>query len=316
VLGFIVRRVLASIPLLLAASLVLFLLLHVAPGDPETALTGGRPLSQEARQALRERYHLDDSLPSQFGAWVRNVATGDLGESVAERDSVINVIRPRIVPTLQLAAYAFLLILIFGLGLGILAAVRRGRLPDVVASGITLAGSATSPYVSGILLITVFAAVLGLFPVFGLGDGGLDRLYHLTLPAIALAISLTALVARTCRAALATALDQEFVAVARSRGFNELRVVGRHALRNALAPVLTISGLTFGWLISGAVLVEYTFGLGGLGSLLISAVHSRDYAVVQGVALLFAVTFIAINLVIDVLYAIVDPRVRLGERQT
>jgi peptide/nickel transport system permease protein len=179
---------------------------------------------------------------------------------------------------------------------------------------VTLFGSSVSTYVSGILLITIFSVALGWFPVFGLGDGGLDRIYHLTLPAIALAIALSAFVARVTRAGLGTALDQEFVETARSRGFSEKRVVGKHALRSALVPVVTIGGLVFGFLISGAVLVEYTFGLNGLGALLIQAVRTKDFPVVMAVTLLFTVTFILINLVVDVLYAVVDPRVRLQGR--
>ena len=169
---------------------------------------------------------------------------------------------------------------------------------------------------SGILLIAVFAVALGWFPVFGLGEGGLDRLYHLTLPAIALAIALSALVARVTRASLGGALQQEFVETARSRGFSERRVIGKHALRSALIPVVTITGLVFGFLIAGAVLVEFTFGLNGLGALLIQAVRTRDFPVVQAVTLVFTVAFIVINLLVDLLYALVDPRVRLQGKAT
>ena len=164
---------------------------------------------------------------------------------------------------------------------------------------------------SGILLIAVFSVALGWFPVFGLGTSGLDRIYHLTLPAIALAIALAALVARTARASVGVAMEQEFVETARSRGFTERRVIGKHALRNGLIPVITISGLVFGFLISGAVLVEYTFGLNGLGALLIQAVRTKDFAVVQAITLLLTATFILINLAVDLLYVAIDPRVRL-----
>ena len=177
-------------------------------------------------------------------------------------------------------------------------------------------GASISTYVSGILLIAIFSVALGWFPVFGLGEEGLDRIYHLTLPAIALAIALSALVARVTRASLGSALEQEFVETARSRGFSERRVIGKHALRSALIPVVTITGLVFGFLIAGAVLVEYTFGLNGLGALLIQAVRTRDFPVVQGVTLVFIVAFVVINLLVDLLYAAVDPRVRLQGRAT
>jgi peptide/nickel transport system permease protein len=224
------------------------------------------------------------------------------------------VVSGRIIPTLQLAAYATLLIFLVGLVLGIVAALRRDRLADTVISVSTLVFSSISAYVAAILLIVFFAVELGWFPVFGLGGGFLDRLYHLTLPAIALALGLTALVARVTRTSMGRALEQEFVETARSRGLPERTVVLKHALRNAFIPVLTISGLIAGYLISGAVLVEFTFGLAGLGSLLVEAVQAKDFAVVQAVVLIFTAAFVLINLAVDLLYAVVDPRVRLQQR--
>lgn len=311
-LVYVIRRLLGVIPLLLVTSFIVFSFLHLAPGSPEQILLGGHNVDQETLQAIRDQYRLDDPFLVQYWTWLKHALTGDLGESIIFHDSVANVVAPRIAPTVELAVYALVLIAGFGLSLGIFSGIRRGSRSDTIVSGLTLVGSSISTYVSGILLIAVFAVALGWFPVFGLGEPVLDRLYHLTLPAIALALALTALVSRTTRASLSRTLHQEFVETARSRGFAERRVIGKHALRNALIPVLTITGLVFGFLISGAVLVEYTFGLNGLGALLIQAVRTKDFAVVQAITLLFTFTFILINLCVDLLYAVVDPRVRLG----
>lgn len=311
---YIAKRLLGAIPLLIATSFIVFSFLHIAPGSPEQVLLAGKNVNLETLQAIRDRYRLDDPFLVQYWTWLQNAVTGDLGESIIFRDTVANVVGPRVLPTVELALYALILIVLFGLPLGIVAGIKRDSLLDNAVSGITLVGSAISTYVSGILMIVIFSVALGWFPVFGLGEGGFDRIYHLTLPAIALAIALGALVARCTRAALAKTLEQEFVETARSRGFSERRVVGKHALRSALIPVITITGLVFGFRIAGAVLVEYTFGLNGLGALLIQAVRTKDFPVVQAITLLFTAAFILINLGVDILYALVDPRVRLQGR--
>jgi peptide/nickel transport system permease protein len=306
-----VRRLLGAIPLLVVTSFIVFSFLHIAPGSPEKVLLAGKNVDAETLQAIRDKYRLDDPFLVQYGHWLGNVVRGDLGDSIIFNDTVANVVGPRVVPTVELAAYALLLIVLFGVPLGIVAGIKRNTLVDTTVSSVVLVGSAISTYVSGILLIAVFSVALDLFPVFGLGEGLSGRLYHLTLPAVSLAVALSCLVTRTTRASLGKALDFEFVETARSRGFSERRVVGKHAMRSALIPVLTVTGLVFGFLIAGAVLVEYTFGLNGLGALLIQAVRTKDFAVVQAITLVFTAAFIVINLAVDLLYAAVDPRVRL-----
>jgi peptide/nickel transport system permease protein len=311
---FVARRVLVAIPLLIVMSFLVFSFIHLAPGKPETLLTGGRPVDAQTLAALRARYHFDQPFLVQYWDWLTAAVRGDFGESFAAKDSVSSVVGGRVVPTLELAGLATLIVLVTGVPLGILAAVRRDRFLDDVISFGALVLSSTAGYVSGIVLIIVFATTLGWFPVFGLGSGFGDRLYHLTLPALALAGALTALVLRVTRASMGGVLRSEHIETARSRGFGEWRVVGKHGLRNALVPVLTVGGLAAGYLISGAVLVEYTFGLNGLGSLLVSAVQEKDFPVVQAVTLLFTASFIAINIVVDLLYGLVDPRIRVGAR--
>lgn len=311
---FALRRLATAVPLLLATSFIVFSFVHLAPGNPVAVLVGGRSVDEQTVEAIKRHYHLNESFLAQYWHWLGGVVSGNFGQSIVFNDSVSSVVSGRIVPTLELAAFAFVIVVLLGLLIGIVTAVKRDTPVDTAVSIVTLAGSSMSAYVSAILLVVVFSVTLGWFPVFGLGDGFGDRLYHLTLPAIALALSLTALVARVTRASMGEALEQEYVETARSRGFSEARVVLRHALRNAFIPVLTISGLVAGYLISGAVLVEYTFGLNGLGSLLVKSVQDKDFAVVQSIALIFTVAFLVINLAVDLLYGVVDPRVRLRRR--
>jgi peptide/nickel transport system permease protein len=310
---YVAWRLVGSIPLLLITSFIVFSFIYIAPGSPEAVLLGGKNVDAETLQSIRDRYRLDDPFLAQYWHWLTNAASGDLGQSIAFNNDVSSVISGRIVPTLQLAVYATVLVFVIGLGLGIVSAIKRDTAIDTAVSVVTLVSSSISAYVSAILLIVIFPVTLGVFPVFGLGSGFTDRLYHLTLPAIALAVALSALLARVTRASMSQSLEQEFVETARSRGFSERRVIGKHALRSAFVPILTITGLIAGYLISGAVLVEYTFGLNGLGALLISSVVAKDFAVVQAITLVFTAAFILINLVVDLLYAVVDPRVRLQQ---
>jgi peptide/nickel transport system permease protein len=310
-LVYIGRRAASMFVVLFAASIVVFLFLHLAPGDPAQILLAGRPTTEEALAAVRAKYALDQPLPVQYISWIGNVLQGDLGESIKGRDEVIDVLRPRLTTTLALTAYAALLMLVIGIPLGIVSAVRRSGVVDVTASLGALIAASIPPYVSGVVLIAIFAVALGWFPALGSGSGGTDTFYHLTLPAIALALSAIAMVSRVTRISMIDALATEYVETARIRGFSSRRVILKHAFRSALIPVVTVSGVVVGYLLSGAILVEYTFGLNGIGSLLVSSVQGLDYAVVQAIALIITAEFLLISLVVDILYAVIDPRVRL-----
>jgi peptide/nickel transport system permease protein len=316
VLELAIKRILLIPVLLLLASFVIFSMVYLAPGSPEATLLGGRQASPKAYEHVREEYNLDESFIVQYTSWLGRFVTGDLGDSIALQDTAANVIKPRILPTLELTALASLLIVITGVALGMIAALRAGGPVDMGISLGVLVAAAVSPAILGLLLISVFAVDLGWFPALGLGDGGaLDRLHHLFLPAVALAASAVALVGRTTRVSMIRTLGQEFIETARSRGLSRRSVVIKHAFRHALIPVVTISGLIAGYLLSGAVIVEYAFGLNGLGSLLVDSVQAKDFAVVQAIALILVFAFLVINLVVDLLYAWIDPRVRLeGER--
>jgi peptide/nickel transport system permease protein len=313
---FLLGRILGSAALLVVVSFVLYSFLYLAPGDPIAVLTGGHPVLPAQIAALRAHYHLDRPFLVQFAYWFEDVLHGDFGPSIASQAPVSDVIRPKILPTFELAAYAWVLVLLFGVGGGIVAAVRRGKPTDVAISGFMLIGSSLAQYVSAIVLIVVFASHLHWFPVFGLGSGFVGRIDHLTLPAIALALSLCAFVGRITRAGMVDALELEYVETARSRGLGRVSIILRHALRSALVPIVTVSGLAIGYLITGAVIIEFTFGLNGLGAELISAIQDKDYAVVQAIALIFTVVFVLANLIADVLYVVIDPRVRIGRQGT
>lgn len=310
---YLARRAAAAAGLLLVTSFVLFLLEHLAPGNAESVLLGGRPSTPALIASIRHQYHLDASLPEQYWIWLSGVLQFNLGDSITYKTPVSSVVGSRVMPTLELAVYAATITVVVGVALGAAAALRQGRLADSAISGVVLVLASISSYVSGVVLLVVFGVKLGWFPIIGTGTGGTDRLLHLTLPAFALALSLIALIARTTRASVVRVLAMEFVETVRARGFTDRRVLLKHVLRSALIPILTVAGLAVGYLISGAVLVEYTFGLNGLGSLLVQAVEAKDYSVVQAVTLLFTAVFIGLNLVVDLLYGVVDPRIRVSD---
>jgi peptide/nickel transport system permease protein len=311
---FVGRRLAATLLVLVASTMVVFGFLHLAPGDPAHILLAGRPTSQEAIDAIRAKYALDQPLPVQYVVWVGRLLTGDFGESMKERAPVLDAVLPRFWTTLELSVYAGLLMLVAGISLGILSAVFRSGAVDSVSSIGALVAASVPSYVTAVVLIAVFAVALNWFPALGSGKGGLDTVYHLTLPAIALALSGIAIVMRATRSSMIEALAAEYVETARIRGFSGSRVILKHALRSALIPVVTISGVMLGYLLSGAILVEYAFGLNGMGNLLVKSVQGLDYAVVQAIALIFTAEFLIISLTVDLLYAVIDPRVRLGMR--
>ena len=262
---------------------------------------------------LRARYHLDEALPAQYWHWLTSALQGDLGESIALRESVNTLIRERAAVTLELVLYASILILALGIGSGVLAGLRRGAVDMSVIAGTTVFAAIPS-FVAAIVLISVFAVNLGWFPALGAGNGFFDRLWHLTLPAIALALSALAIVARVTRVSVREELGREHVQTAISRGLPSHLVVRRHVLRNAAIPITTVTGITIASLIALSAVVERAFSLNGLGAALVSAAASKDFAVVQGISLLLVAAFVVANAIVDLLYALLDPRVALGSR--
>jgi peptide/nickel transport system permease protein len=300
---------------LLVSSFVIFASLDLAPGNPLSSLSGGRTLPPEAQAQLRSQYHLDDPFLSRYWHWLTSALHGDLGTSIALREPVSSVIGERAGVTAALVVYAALLIVVLGVGLGLVSGLRRGVV-DTSIVAVTSIFAAIPSFVAAIVLLSVFSVNLGWFPALGAGEGVGGRIEHLTLPAIALALSAMAVVVRVTRVSVRAELGREHVQTAISRGIPYPQVVRRHVLRNAAIPVTTIVGITITSLIALSAVVERAFNLNGLGAALVQAALSKDLAVVQGVALVFVVAFVVANALVDLLYAVLDPRVALGSRAT
>jgi peptide/nickel transport system permease protein len=312
-LRFAVRRAAMLVAALLVSSFVIFGSLDLAPGDPLSTLSGGRTLPPEAVAQLRAQYHLDDPFLSRYVHWISGVLHGDLGTSIAYRESVSAVISARAGVTLDLVLFATLLIVVFGVGLGILSGLRKGWVDTSILT-VTTVFAAVPSFVAAIALLSVFSVNLGWFPALGAGDGFTDSIKHLTLPAIALALSAMAIVVRVTRTTVRSEMGREHVQTAISRGIPYPQVVRRHVLRNASIPVTTVVGITITSLIALSAVVERAFSLDGLGAALVQAALSKDFAVVQGIALVFVAAFVVTNALVDLLYAFLDPRVALGSR--
>jgi peptide/nickel transport system permease protein len=308
----ILTRLAVAIPLLFIISFGIFSLVHLAPGDPVRALLGTRPSDPETLAALRERYHLNDPFIVQYGKWLSQAVQGDLGRSINGNRLVLSAIKERAGVTIYLCMVSMVFVLVPGILLGMLAAFRRGRRLDRFVVMFGVFGISSPAFVTGIFLLYVFGVVLDWFPTFGAGQGLIDRLWHLTLPSLALALSIMALVVKITRASMIEVMDRDYVAFARARGISALRVTSAYILRNALIPVVTAGGLIIIGLIANTIYVEVTFALPGLGSLIVDAVQKRDIPLIQGTTLVFAIFVIIVNLAVDVIYTIIDPRIRFG----
>ncbi|HEX9030875.1 MAG TPA: ABC transporter permease [Streptosporangiaceae bacterium] len=312
-LAFLGRRLAMLVASLLVASFVIFAALYLAPGNPLAALSGGRSLPASSIRVLEARYHLNAPFFAQYWYWLDGAVHGNLGISITLRENVSTLIASRIWTTAGLVLYASVIILVLGIGLGVLAGLRPGWLDTsaLVASAIS---AAIPSFVAAIVLVTVFSVQLGWFPSLGNGTSLLGNIQHFTLPAVALALSSLAIVARVTRAAIREEAGREHVQTAVSRGIPRRQLVRRHVLRNAAIPITTVSGITIASLIALAAVVETFFGLNGLGAYLVQAAQDKDLAVVQGISLVLVTAFVVINVLIDLAYAVLDPRVALGSR--
>jgi peptide/nickel transport system permease protein len=312
-LRFFLRRLAMLIVSLLVASFVIFGAIYLAPGNPLAALSGGRTIPPDSLRILEARYHLDQPFLVQYWYWLTNALQGNLGISITLRENVSDLIASRISTTAGLVLYASILIIAFGVALGLISGLRPGILDNSVLV-ITAVSASLPAFVAAIVLILVFAVQLQWFPSLGNGVGFFDQVRHLTLPAVALAVSSLAIVARVTRAAIREESRREHVQTAVSRGIPAAQLIRRHVLRNAAIPITTISGITVASLIALAAVVEVVFGLGGIGAYLVKSAQSKDLAVVQGISLLLVTAFVAVNVLVDFLYAVLDPRVTLGSR--
>ncbi|SRR6266508_166184 len=309
---FVAGRLVESIPVLVLASLLVFSILHLIPGDPIDAMLGsaaagvGTPESrQQLTEQIREQLGLNDPLWLQYVRWLANAARLDLGESFIRHQPVAQLIATRLPSTLELAGAALLFSVVIGVGAGLLAALKRNTPIDAVVMLVSLGGVSMPSFWFAILLILVFSVTLNIFPATG--SGGIDRL---VLPALVLGYDGAALIARLTRASLLEVLGREYVRTATAKGLYRRTVVLRHAMRNALIPVVTVVGLQLGRLIAGSVIVETVFARQGIGQLAIDAILQKDYPVVQGVILLTATSYVFANLLVDVSYGFLNPRIR------
>lgn len=311
-LSFILRRVLIAIPTILLISVFVFSLQKLLPGDPVLAMAG-EERDPEVIEFLREKYHLNDPIPVQYVNWVGNALQGDLGISLRTNQPVLELIGQKLPVTIQLAIMAIVFAMGIGIPAGIVSAIRKGTLTDYVANVVALSGLSIPNFWLGIMLILLVSVKWQLLPASGYVPFSEDpwrSVQVMLMPAFVLGTALAATLMRHTRSAMLSVLTSDYVRTARAKGLSERRVILKHAFRNALTPIVTLAALLFGELIAGAVLTEQIFTIPGFGKMVVDAVFSRDYAVVQGIVLVTAVGFIIMNLLADVAYMLLNPRLR------
>lgn len=314
--GFIARRLLSLIPALFVVSIVVFMIIHLTPGDPATIMLGDEADRRQIEQ-LRSELGLDLPLAEQYAKWMWGVLQGNLGHSVFMNEPVTRSIADSLAPTLSLSALALVIAIVMGIPLGITAARHRGTIVDQLFMGVSLLGISIPAFLLGLLLTLLFAVQLGWLPVAGyrpLSAGLWEHLRFLILPAFALGTMQAALIARMTRSSMLEIMNANFIKTARAKGVKERVVIYRHVLKNAFIPIVTVIGQTLATLVAGAVVTEAIFNIPGIGQLIVNSVKRRDYAVIQGVVLFVTFSYVFINLLIDLLYGAIDPRVRLSRK--
>jgi peptide/nickel transport system permease protein len=311
-LNFLLRRGLATAPVLLIVAVIVFLLLRMTPGDPAAAIAGDGATVHDVER-IRAQLGLDAPVVSQFFGWLGHVLRGDLGYSYFYKMSVTRLIGQRLEPTLSVAAVTVVLTVLIAVPLGVLAASRRGGRLDRFIMSASVLGFSVPVFVAGYLMIWLFSMQLGWLPSQGysrIAEGVGPWLRNLVLPCVTLAVMYAALIARVTRAAVSEALTEDYVRTARAKGISEWRMLIRHALANAAVPIATIIGLSVAGLIGGVVVTETIYAIPGLGQLTVDAVLSRDYPLIQGITLFFSLVYVVVNLLVDLSYLLLDPRIR------
>ena len=307
-LRFIVGRLIQMVPVLIGVSLVSFFAIHLVPGDPIQIMLLGRA-SAETVAAMHAEYGLDLPVWQQYLNFIGGALQGDLGRSIVQKTSVTSLVADGLGVSLFLLAYGALLSVLIAVPLAMWAAIRRDEPAD---HGIRLAGMiglAMPPFWIGLMLMVFFGLTLRWFPIQGFGEGFLGHVYHMFMPALTMALFLAPVLIQSLRSSILDVLEADYIEVARAKGLSEWRILTKHVLRNALIPVITVLAVNISWLLSGAVIVEYVFGLPGLGSLLVRSVGYRDYPLIQGLSFVFAVLVVIVNLIADLSYMLVDRRV-------
>jgi len=310
--GYIARRIAGLVPVMLVVAVATFILVHLAPGDPAAVMLGPDATPEDVLK-LQRQLGLDLPIPVRLGRWLARLARGDLGDSIFLHRPVTTAIFERLEPTLVLTTFGTLIAIVIGIPIGILSAARHNTAVDQASSVVSLLGLSIPNFLLGLLLVLVFAVWLGWLPVAGYVslERGLGKaLPYLIMPAFSLGFVQSALITRITRSSMLDVLREQYITVGRAKGLPERVVIYKHALRNAIIRTLTVVGITFAVLIGGSVVIETVFNIPGLGRLIISSVGRRDYPMVQGIALFMALTYMLVNLLVDILYAYVDPRVK------
>jgi peptide/nickel transport system permease protein len=299
------RRIAVGIPVIIGVTAIIFFVLRVLPGDPVDIITQGNPTTPAERANIVSEFGLNKPLLAQFGSFAWDSLRGNFGNSFSTREPVVSQIAQQALPTVELTVFATLLTVVLGLGLGVVSALLRGTVVDAVIRAVTLLGSAMPIIITGPLLILALSFAVHAFPANGSGSFS-----QLVLPALSLALFACGVIVRLVRGSMLEVKNQEFVTALRAKGVGEARIWLRHILRNALVPAVTLLGVQLGGLLAGAVVTETVFGRQGLGSLLVNGINSKDYPVVQAIVLIIATAYIVINIVVDICYSVLDPRVR------
>ena len=308
-LSYVGRRLLQMVPVALGVTILVFFMVHLIPGDPARTMLGARATDQAVAQ-LRHQWGLDRPLMEQYWLFMKRLAQGDLGDSLFYDTPVLSLIFERVWPTVWLLAYATVLALLISVPLATLAATRKDGSVDQLVRAIPLFGLGMPPFWIGIVLILLLGLRVPLFPVGGYGDYFLGHLYSMFLPGLTVALFLTPILIRSLRASLLTVLESDYITTARSKGIPEWQVLLRHAVRNAIISTVTVLGVNIAFLIGGTLVVEKVFALPGIGALMVDSIFNRDFPVVQGVTLVFAVLVVLVYLITDVVHSLLDPRVR------
>ena len=308
--SYIIRRLLLLLPIMFFASILVFGMSHLSKTDPALVMVGGKQTSPEVLENIREKYHLNEPVWKQYIIWAGNAVRGDLGESFKMKQSVSGMIVERLPLTIQLVLMSAFITIILAVPLGIISAVKKNTWIDYLSSLISLIGVSSPVFFTGLLMVLLFSYKWNILPAFGAGDNIIENFKYLLLPSLALGVNMLALSSRITRSGMIEALGSNYIETAIAKGIPKRVVILKHAFKNALIPLLTVTGLQFGFLIVGTVLVEYTFGLGGIGSLIVHGVQSSDYPLVQGTTIFLVTFFLLMNLIVDVLYAVIDPRIR------
>ena len=311
---YVLSRLWGGLVVMFIVVTMVFFIVRMIPGDPAAIMLGPDATPQDVQQ-LRTRMGLNDSLPEQYLRFLKHCATGDLGNSIFLNKPVLSALSDRAEPTLFLTLMAITIAMLVGIPAGVISATQRGRAADQLTVSFAMLMASLPSFWLGLMFMRLFSVDLGWFPVSGYGEPGaplFQRLYHLVLPATVLGLISSALVTRFTRSSLLDVLGEDYVRTARAKGLSEFVVVMKHAFRNAFIPVLTVLGMTLALLLGGAVVTESVFNLPGVGNLVVSAVSRRDYPVIQGALMVIAAIYVLVNLLVDLTYALVDPRVRVG----